>query len=38
MKRVDYIAGKGRSGMDENGSIIDRMDMKLGSMCQLFEN
>ena len=29
--RVDNSAGKGTSGMDEFGSIIDRMKMKLGS-------
>ena len=29
--RVDYSAGKGTSGMDKFGSVIDRMNMKLGS-------
>jgi hypothetical protein len=29
--RVDNSAGKGTSGMDKFGSIIDKMDMKLGS-------
>ena len=29
--RVDNSAGKGTSGMDKFGSVIDRMDMKLGS-------
>jgi hypothetical protein len=29
--RVDNSAGKGTSGMDKIGSIIDKMDMKLGS-------
>ena len=29
--RVDISAGKGTSGMNKFGSVIDRMDMKLGS-------
>ena len=29
--RVDHSAGKGTSGMDEFGSVINRMNMKLGS-------
>jgi aspartate carbamoyltransferase regulatory subunit len=29
--RVDNSAGKGMSGMDKFGSVIDRMNMKLGS-------
>ena len=29
--RVDDSAGKGTSGMDIFGSVIDRMNMKLGS-------
>jgi len=29
--RVDDSAGKGTSGMDKFGSVIDRMNMKLGS-------
>jgi hypothetical protein len=29
--RVDYSAGKGSSGMNKFGSVIDRMNMKLGS-------
>jgi hypothetical protein len=29
--RVDHSAGKGTSGMNKFGSVIDRMDMKLGS-------
>ena len=29
--RVDNSAGKGTSGMNKFGSIIDRMNMKLGS-------
>jgi hypothetical protein len=28
---IDNGAGKGTSGMDNYGSIIDRMNMKLGS-------
>ena len=28
---IDNSAGKGTSGMDKFGSVIDRMDMKLGS-------
>jgi aspartate carbamoyltransferase regulatory subunit len=28
--RVDNSAGKGTSGMDKFGSVIDRMNMKLG--------
>jgi hypothetical protein len=31
LMRVDYSAGKGTSGMDKFGSVIDRMNMKLGS-------
>jgi hypothetical protein len=31
MMRVDISAGKGTSGMDRFGSVIDRMNMKLGS-------
>jgi hypothetical protein len=29
--RVDNSVGKGTSGMDKFGSVIDRMNMKLGS-------
>jgi hypothetical protein len=29
--RVDNSAGKGTSGMDKFGSVINRVDMKLGS-------
>ena len=29
--RVDNSAGKGMSGMDKFGSVIDRMNRKLGS-------
>ena len=29
--RADNIVGKGMSGMDKFGSVIDRMNMKLGS-------
>ena len=29
--KIDNSAGKGTSGMDEFGSVIDRMNMKLGS-------
>ena len=29
--RVDNSAGKGTSGMNKFGSVIDRMNMKLGS-------
>ena len=29
--RVDISAGKDRFGMDKFGSVIDRMNMKLGS-------
>jgi hypothetical protein len=29
--RVDNSAGKDTSGMDKIGSVIDRMNMKLGS-------
>jgi uncharacterized protein (DUF342 family) len=29
--RVDISAGKGTSGMDVFGSVIDRMNIKLGS-------
>jgi hypothetical protein len=29
--RVDISAGKGTSGMNKFGSVIDRMNMKLGS-------
>ena len=29
--RVDNSARKGTSGMDKFGSVVDRMDMKLGS-------
>jgi len=29
--RVDDSAGKGTSGMDKYGSVIDRMNMTLGS-------
>jgi len=29
--RLDISAGKGTYGMDKFGSVIDRMDMKLGS-------
>ena len=29
--RVDISAGKSTSGMDKFGSVIDRMNMKLGS-------
>ena len=28
---VDSRVGKGTSGMDKFGSVVDRMDMKLGS-------
>jgi hypothetical protein len=31
LMRVDNCAGKGTSGMDKFGSVIDRMNMKLGS-------
>ena len=31
LMRVDHSAGKGTSGMGECGSVIDRMNMKLGS-------
>jgi len=31
LTRVDNSAGKGMSGMDKFGSVIDRMNMKLGS-------
>ena len=31
MMRVENRAGKGTSGMDKFGSVIDRMNMKLGS-------
>jgi len=31
LMRVDNSAGKGTSGMDNFGSVIDRMNMKLGS-------
>ena len=37
--RVDISSGKGTSGMDEFGSVIDRMNMKLGSnFLKVFEN
>jgi len=29
--RVDNSVGKGKSGMDKFGSVIDRLDMKFGS-------
>jgi hypothetical protein len=29
--RVDNSAGKGSSGMDKFGSVVDRMNMKFGS-------
>jgi aspartate carbamoyltransferase regulatory subunit len=29
--RADYSTGKGMPGMDKIGSVIDRMNMKLGS-------
>ena len=29
--RIDHNAGKSTSGMDTFGSVIDRMNMKLGS-------
>ena len=29
--RVDNSVGKGKSGMDKFGSVIDRVNMKLGS-------
>jgi hypothetical protein len=32
--RVDNSAGKGTSGMDEFGSLIDRMNMKLGHKAE----
>ena len=39
MMRVDISAGKGTSGMDRFGSVIDRMNMKLGSkFLKLFQN
>ena len=31
LMRVDKSTGKGTSGMDKSGSVIDRMDIKLGS-------
>jgi hypothetical protein len=31
LMRVDNSTGKGTSGMDKSGSVIDRMDIKLGS-------
>jgi hypothetical protein len=31
MMRVDNSAGKGTSGMEKFGSVIDRINMKLGS-------
>jgi len=36
--RVDISAGKGTSGMNKYGSVVDRMNMKLGSKFQLSEN
>ena len=30
--RIDNSTGKGTSSMDKFGSVIDRMNMKLGSM------
>ena len=34
--RVDNSAGKGTSGMDKFGSVIDRMNMKLGAFGSKF--
>ena len=34
--RADYSTGKGMPGMDKIGSVIDRMNMKLGSKFSLF--
>ena len=35
LMRVDISAGKGTSGMDKFGNLVDRIHMKLGSKFQI---